>query len=133
MISLSVWPSALGLPITVKFISGYSDFNKAIAASTDLQKGRRPNRSVSLNLNKSSGKWKRNINLTAKSSAWDKDNHSTGQIGGYGLLNLSTSYHFTEDLNIYLNRNNALDTNYEMAKGYNTLGKTTTIGLTYNF
>ena len=109
------------------------DFNKAIAASTNLQKGRRPNRSVSLNLNKSSGKWKRNINWTAKSSAWDKDNHSTGQIGGYGLLNLSTSYHFTEDLNIYLNRNNALDKNYEMAKGYNTLGKTTTIGLTYNF
>ena len=109
------------------------DFNKAIAASTNLQKGRRPNRSVSLNLNKSSGKWKRNINWTAKSSAWDKDNHSTGQIGGYGLLNLSTSYHFNEDLNIYLNRNNALDKNYEMAKGYNTLGKTTTIGLTYNF
>ena len=45
------------------------DFNKAIAASTDLQKGRRPNRSVSLNLNKSSGKWKRNTNTTTKSSA----------------------------------------------------------------
>jgi len=109
------------------------DFNKAIAASTNLQKGRRPNRSISINLNKSSGKWKRNINWTAKSWAWDKDNHSTGKIGGYGLLNLSTSYNFTDDLSIYLNRNNALDKNYEMAKGYNTLGKTTTIGLTYNF
>ena len=109
------------------------DFNKAIAASTNLQKGRRPNRSISINLNKSSGKWQRNINWTAKSWAWDKDNHSTGKIGGYGLLNLSTSYNFTDDLSIYLNRNNALDKNYEMAKGYNTLGKTTTIGLTYNF
>jgi len=49
------------------------------------------------------------------------------------LLNLSTSYNFTDDLSIYLNRNNALDKNYEMAKGYNTLGKTTTIGLIYNF
>ena len=109
------------------------DYNKAIAASTDLQKGRRPNRSISLNLNKSYGKWKRNINWTAHSWAWDKDNHSNGKNGGYGLLNLRTSYDFTENLSVYLNRNNALDKNYEMAKGYDTPGKTTTIGLTYNF
>ena len=109
------------------------DFNKAIAASTDLQKGRRPNRSISLNLSKTSGKWKRNINWTAKSRAWDKDNHSNGELGGYGILNLSTSYNFTDNLSVYLNRNNALDKQYEMAKGYNTLGKTSTLGLTYNF
>jgi vitamin B12 transporter len=109
------------------------DFNKAIAASTNLEKGRRPNRSISLNLSKTSGKWKRNINWTAKSRVWDKDNHSNGQLGGYGLLNLSTSYDFTDNLSVYLNRNNALDKQYEMAKGYNTLGKTSTLGLTYNF
>ena len=109
------------------------NFNKAIAKSTDLQKGRRPNRTISLNLSKSSGKWKRNINWTARSWAWDKDNHSNGKNGGYGLLNLSTSYDFTENLSVYLNRNNALDKDYEMAKGYNTLGKTSTLGLTYTF
>ena len=114
------------------------DFNKAIAASTNLEKGRRPNRSISLNLSKTSGKWKRNINWIAKSRAWDKNtrpayNSSTDEIGGYGLLNLSTSYDFTENLSVYLNRNNALDKNYEMAKGYNTLGKTSTLGLTYTF
>ena len=109
------------------------NFNKAIAKSTDLQKGRRPNRTISLNLSKSSGKWKRNINWTARSWAWDKDDHSNGKNGGYGLLNLSTSYDFTENLSVYLNRNNALDKDYEMAKGYNTLGKTSTLGLTYTF
>ena len=115
------------------------DYNKAIAASTGLQKGRRPNRSISLNLSKTSGKWKRNINWIAKSRAWDNDANNIGwgqnsaELGGYGLLNLSTSYSFTDDLTVYLNRNNALDKNYEMAKGYNTLGKTTTLGLTYNF
>jgi len=109
------------------------DFNKAIAASTDLQKGRRPNRSISLNLSKASGKWKRNINWIAKSRAWDKDDNSNGENGGYGLLNLTTSYSFNDDLTVYLNRNNALDKNYEMAKGYKTLGKTSTLGLTYNF
>ena len=109
------------------------NFNKAIAKSTDLQKGRRPNRTISLNLSKSSGKWNRNINWTARSWAWDKDDHSNGKNGGYGLLNLSTSYDFTENLSVYLNRNNALDKDYEMAKGYNTLGKTSTLGLTYAF
>ena len=109
------------------------NFNKAIAKSTDLQKGRRPNSTISLNLSKSSGKWNRNINWTARSWAWDKDDHSNGKNGGYGLLNLSTSYDFTENLSVYLNRNNALDKDYEMAKGYNTLGKTSTLGLTYAF
>lgn len=109
------------------------DLNKAIAASTNLEKGRRPNRSIALNLSKTSGKWNRSINWIAKSRAWDKDNHSNGENGGYGLLNLSTSYSFTDDLTVYLNRNNVLDKQYEMAKGYNTLGKTTTLGLNYNF
>ena len=110
------------------------NFNKAIAKSTDLQKGRRPNRSISLNLSKTSGKWKRNINWTAKSWAWDKDAHTNDvKLGGYGLLNLSTSYDFTDSLSVYLNRNNVLDKDYEMARGYKTLGKTTTLGLTYNF
>ena len=110
------------------------DFNEAIAASTNLQKGRRPNRSISLNLFKTSGKWKRNINWTAKSWAWDKDAHTDNiKLGGYGLLNLSTSYDFTDSLSVYLNRNNALDKDYEMARGYKTLGKTSTLGLTYTF
>ena len=115
------------------------NYNKAIAASTGLQKGRRPNRSISLNLSKTSGKWKRNINWTAKSRSWDNDSNingygnTTAELGGYGLLNLSTRYDFTEDLSIYLNRNNALDKDYEMATGYKTPGKTTTLGLTYNF
>ena len=110
------------------------NFNKAIAKSTDFQKGRRPNRSISLNLSKTSGKWKRNINWTAKSWAWDKDAHTNDvKLGGYGLLNLSTSYDFTDSLSVYLNRKNVLDKDYEMARGYKTLGKTTTLGLTYNF
>ena len=108
------------------------DYNRSINRETKKQRGRRPNRSISVNLLKSSGKWKRNINWSAKSSTWD-DQSETTKLGGYGLLNLSTSYNFTEDLSVYLNRNNALDKNYEMAKGYNTYGKTTTVGLTYNF
>jgi len=124
---LSLETDLLGWDLTTKI-----DYNKAIDKATKKQKGRRPNRSISINLSKTSGKWKRNINWIAKSRAWDKNSETT-KLGGYGLLNLSTSYDFTENLTVYLNRNNALDKDYEMASGYNTLGKTTTIGLTYDF
>jgi len=109
------------------------NFNKAISKSTDLQKGRRPNRSIGVNLSKTSGKWNRNINWSAHSWAWDKDNHSNGKLGGYGLLNLSTSYDFKDNLSVYLNINNTLDKNYEMAQGYKVLGRTSTLGVTYIF
>ena len=108
------------------------DYNKSIDRATKKQKGRRPNRSISINLSKSSGKWNRSINWTGKSYAWDKNSETT-KLGGYGLLNLRTSYDFTEDLTVYLNRNNALDKDYEVARGYKTHGKTSTLGLTYNF
>ena len=81
------------------------DFNQAINKSTNLQKGRRPNRSIGVNLSKVSGKWKRSVNWRAKSWVWDKDNHSNGKLGGYGLLSLSTRYDFNEDLSVYLNIN----------------------------
>ena len=109
------------------------NFNKAISKSTDLQKGRRPNRSIGINLSKTSGKWNRNINWSAHSWVWDKDNHSNGKLGGYGLLNLSTSYDFKDNLSVYLNINNTLDKNYEMAQGYKVLGRTSTLGVTYIF
>jgi vitamin B12 transporter len=109
------------------------DFNQAINKSTNLQKGRRPNRSIGVNLSKTSGKWKRSVNWSAKSWVWDKDNHSNGKLGGYGLLSLSTSYDFNEDLSVFLNINNALDKDYEMAQGYNTLGRNINLGISHTF
>ena len=109
------------------------DFNQAINKSTNLQKGRRPNRSIGVNLSKASGKWQRSVNWSAKSWVWDKDNHSNGKLGGYGLLSLSTSYDFNEDLSVYLNINNALDKDYEMAQGYNTLGRNINLGISRTF
>ena len=109
------------------------DFNQAINKSTNLQKGRRPNRSIGVNLSKISGKWKRSVNWRAKSWVWDKDNHSNGKLGGYGLLSLSTRYDFNEDLSVYLNINNALDKDYEMAQGYNTLGRNINLGISHTF
>ena len=126
-VELSLETSMLGWDLDTTI-----DYNKSIDKATKKQKGRRPNRSISIDLSKSSGKWNRSINWTGKSHAWDKNSETT-KLGGYGLLNLRTSYDFTDDLTVYLNRNNALDKDYEVARGYKTHGKTSTLGLTYNF
>ena len=126
-VELSLETSMLGWDLDTTI-----DYNKSIDKATKKQKGRRPNRSISFGLSKSSGKWNRSINWTGKSHAWDKNSETT-KLGGYGLLNLRTSYDFTDDLTVYLNRNNALDKDYEVARGYKTHGKTSTLGLTYNF
>jgi len=110
------------------------DFNQAINKSTGLQKGRRPNRSIGINAFKASGKWKQSIYWTAKSWAWDKDAHTDNiKLGGYGLLNLTTGYNFNEELNAYFNLANALNKEYEMAKGYKNPGRNITLGLNYSF
>ena len=40
---------------------------------------------------------------------------------------------FNEDLSVYFNLTNALNKDYEMAQGYKTPGRLSTLGLTYSF
>ena len=87
-----------------------------------------------LPLQKTYGKYSYRINLTGKSWAWDKDKPTNDdKLGGYGLLNLFTSYDYNKQTSVSVNLNNALDKEYEMAKGYKALGRTLTLGVTYKF
>ena len=110
------------------------DYNTAVSKSTNLQKGRRPNHTASITATKTQGKFSYRANLIGKSWAWDKDAHTNNdKLGGYGLLNLFTGYDYSKNASIAINLNNALDKQYKMAKDYNTLGRTLTLGVTYKF
>ena len=110
------------------------DYNTAIKESSDLQKGRRPNHTASITATNKIGKYNNRINLIGKSWAWDKDDHTNNdKLGGYGLVNLFTSYDYNKQTSVSISLNNALDKKYEMAKDYNTLGRTATLGVTYKF
>ncbi|WPE17080.1 TonB-dependent receptor [Candidatus Thioglobus autotrophicus] len=110
------------------------DYNTAVSESTNLQKGRRPNHTGSITATKTQGQYSHRINLTGKSWAWDKDAHTNNdKLGGYGLLNLFTDYDYNKQISISVSLNNALDKQYEMAKGYNTLGRTVTLGIAHKF
>jgi len=113
--------------------------NRRVPPFTSVDATTRPactisNRSIGINVSKISGKWKRSVNWSAKSWVWDKDAHTNNiKLGGYGLLNLTTSYDFNEGLSVYFNQANALNKDYEMAQGYKTPGRLSTLGLTYSF
>ena len=110
------------------------DYNTAKRQSDNKQKGRRPNHTASITATKKIGNFSNRINLTAKSWVWDKDAHTNNdKLGGYGLLNLHSSYDYNKETTISLSVNNALNKDYEMAKGYNTHGRTTTLQIEYNF
>ena len=109
------------------------DYNSAKRDSDNKQKGRRPNHSASITATNNIGNFSNRINLTGRSSVWDKDDHSNGENGGYGLLNLSTGYDYNEDTKFSLSLNNVLNKNYTMAKGYNTIGRNATFKVSYSF
>jgi len=118
-------------------INSYYDYNKSIDKTTgskyNFQKGRVPHHSASITATKKLGKYKHRINLIGKSWAWDKDDHSTGKLGGYGLLNLSTSYTYNNKISVSVKLNNTLDKKYTVAEPYNTLGRVITLGIVQKF
>jgi vitamin B12 transporter len=110
------------------------DYNTAVKESTNLQKGRRPNHTASITATNKNGKYNNRINIIGKSWAWDKDAHTDNdKLGGYGIVNLFSSYDYNKQTSVSISLNNALDKKYEMAKGYNTLGRTITLGVTHSF
>lgn len=58
-------------------------------------------------------------------------NDETGEMGGYGLVNLTGRYAINKSLSIEGRINNLFDKNYELAQGYNTPGMNAFIGIRY--
>jgi len=111
--------------------SEYS-YNKAIKSGTNYQRGRVPQHSLSITGVKQEGKFTHRVNSISKSSAWDT-NSGSDKLAKYTLINLSTSYTYKKDVDLSLQVNNATDKKYEVAKGYNQLGRTITLSVTHNF
>ena len=109
------------------------DYNKSVDIKTKLEQGRRPNKSINIVAIKSYGKFNNRVQIIGKSKAWDSDNEKGGRNSGYGLLHLGTSYKYNNKTKLSLNINNAFDKDYTVAKGYNQLGRTINLGVSYNF
>ena len=76
------------------------------------------------------GQLKSGAELTVSGDRFDNA-PNTSRLGGYGLLNLYTTYQFTPDWSLLLRVNNVADKNYEVARNYGTSGRTWFASLRY--
>lgn len=85
-------------------------------------------------------KWNLNLNANYVGTreydvyVWPVGNvRSTKKLHGYTLVNFSTSYDITNELQIYGRIDNLLDQDYEASFEYNSYGITTYVGMKYLF
>ncbi|AMD45543.1 TonB-dependent receptor domain-containing protein [Bordetella holmesii] len=53
------------------------------------------------------------------------------ELGGYGLVNLTTSYEVNKNLTAQLRWNNVFNKDYTLVRGYNTPGSTVFLNLAW--
>ncbi len=106
------------------------DWLDATNEDTGLRLGRRARNTLVLGADRSRGALTGGIELAAASARHDS-NSETGSLGGYGLLNLNARYALSRSLSIEGRIDNLFDRDYELSRGYNTLGRSAFIGIRY--
>ena len=112
---------------------GYT-FAKSRVNNASTQAKKRPKNIANLSIKKNHEKLNSKVQLISKSSS----SISNGEkVGGYTLLNLSSTYDINNDTGLSLNIDNATDKDYQISGGddyrYNQPGRTIELGLSYNF
>jgi vitamin B12 transporter len=102
--------------------------------TTGKQLARRARRHVNLSAshsaNYSAGQLESGIELQASGQRFD-DAANKNRLGGYGLLNLYTSWRFGPDWSLLVRLDNAADKRYELARNYGTAGRSWFAALRY--
>ena len=111
-------------------INANYNYLDAKKSNTTNQLLRRPKHSASITANKQSGKYNHRISLIQKSSSLDVGSIS---LDGYTLVNTGTKYDYNKDTTLTIKVGNLFDKKYTIADGYNQIGRTINLGVTYKF
>ncbi|KQV41480.1 TonB-dependent siderophore receptor [Massilia sp. Root335] len=98
--------------------------------TTGKQLARRARRHASVAADYSVGQVDAGVELQASGRRFD-DAANANRLGGYGLLNLYTTWHMTRDWSLLVRVDNAADKAYELARNYGTAGRTWFAGFRY--
>ena len=98
--------------------------------TTGKQLARRARRHASVAADYSVGQVDAGAELQASGRRFD-DAANKNILGGYGLLNLYTTWHMTRDWSLLVRVDNAFDKSYELARNYGTAGRTWFAGFRY--
>jgi vitamin B12 transporter len=99
-------------------------------ATTGKQLARRARRHASVAADYSLGQVDAGAELQASGRRFD-DAANANRLGGYGLLNLYTTWHMARDWSMLVRVDNAAGRHYELARNYGTAGRTWFAGLRY--
>ena len=98
--------------------------------TTGKQLARRARRHASLTAAYAVDRIDLGAELQASGSRFD-DAANANRLGGYGLLNLYTTWRFTPDWSLLLRLDNTLDKRYDLARNYGTAGRSWFAALRY--
>lgn len=98
--------------------------------TTGKQLARRSRRHASLTAAHAAGKVELGAELQASGSRFD-DAANANRLGGYGLLNLYTTWRVAPDWSLLLRLDNALDKRYDLARNYGTAERSWFAALRY--
>ena len=98
--------------------------------TTGKQLARRAKKHANFAADYTIGTLKTGAELTVSGERFD-DAANARRLGGYGLLNLYTTWQFTPDWSLLLRVDNVADKNYEIARNYGTSGRTWFAALRY--
>jgi vitamin B12 transporter len=107
-----------------------ADFQDPRDETTGKQLARRSRRHASLAAGYTVERIELGAELQASSRRFD-DAANANCLGGYGLLNLYTTWRVAPDWSLLLRLDNALDKRYELARNYNTAGRSWFAALRY--
>jgi vitamin B12 transporter len=111
-------------------LRGSLDWQDPKDETTGKQLARRAKKHASFQADSSWGKLKAGAELQLSGERFD-DAANARRLGGYGLLNLYTSWQIAPELSLLVRLDNVADKQYELARNYGTSGRTWFAGLRY--
>lgn len=111
-------------------LRGSVDWQDPKDETTGKQLARRAKKHASIHADSSWGRVKAGAELQLSGERFD-DAANQRRLGGYGLLNLYTTWQFTPDVSLLLRLDNVADKQYELARNYGSSGRTWFAGLRY--
>ena len=111
-------------------LRGSLDWQDPRDETTGKQLARRAKKHASFGADYTVGTLKTGAELVLSGERFDNASN-TARLGGYGLLNLHSTWQFTPDWSLLLRVNNVADKNYETARFYGTSGRTWFAALRY--
>lgn len=115
------WELAYGALIGAYEVSASVDLLDPRDEANDRQLARRAREAARAGVTRSFGKLTLGSEVLASGKRYS-DAANTEKLGGYSLVNLFAHYKLDRDWRLEARVNNLFDKDYELAKGYNTLG-----------